>query len=88
MKKQLLPILTAGTLLLSGCGEDSSTAGIAVSDITGTWVHTDSDGTDTLTLRSDMTYDKHVELGGDFPMSADSSDTWSLSRNVISIFFF
>lgn len=83
--KQLWLCLAAVGLLLSGCAADDVSAGIAVSDLTGTWVLTMSDGTQTLILNSDMTYDKTIKLEGSFPIESEYHDTWSLSGSVISI---
>lgn len=86
-------ILAAG-LLLAGCGakDDDSTdtassypTEVTVNNLVGSWVETITDGTSTMTLNSDMTYDKVIELGGDFPMTTTSHDTWSLSGDHISI---
>lgn len=86
----LLPF--ACCLLLCGCGSKSeSTAAktytndLTVSNLSGQWVEAIVDGTETLTLNSDMTYDKLIELGGNFPMSSEYHDTWALDGNKLSI---
>lgn len=84
MKLRDLGVLLMTMSLLNGCGGSDETK-ISAADVTGTWVQTLSDGTETITLRSDMTYTKVIELVGDFPMTTTSDDTWSFSGNTISI---
>lgn len=84
MKLRDLGVLLMTMSLLNGCGGSDETE-ISAADVTGTWVQTLSDGTETITLRSDMTYTKVIELVGDFPMTTTSDDTWSFSGNTISL---
>lgn len=70
--------------LLTGCGGPGG-ADLTVQDLTGTWVKTMSDGTETLTLNPDMTYKKVIELGGAYPITSTTTDTWSVSGSTISI---
>lgn len=74
-------------LLLPACGDEtaSSTSGGASGGVTGTWVQTLSDGYETLTLNSDMTYQKVITITAPPPMETTSGDTYSVSGNKISI---
>lgn len=84
MKLKCLGAALFSMVLLTGCG-GSDAEDIKAEDLTGTWVQTLSDGTETLTLYEDMTYTMVIELGGAFPVTTESSDTWSISGNTISI---
>lgn len=84
MKFKRFSAVMLSLCLLTGCGGDDDKE-IAVQDLTGTWVQTLSDGTETLTLNSDMTYTKIIELGGAFPVTTTTDDTWSVSGDTISI---
>lgn len=84
MKLKTLGVLALSACMLTGCGGSGATE-IKAEDVFGTWVQTMSDGTETLTLHDDMTYTKVIELGGAFPMTTESTDTWSISGNTISI---
>ena len=70
--------------LLTGCGGDKATA-LNQEELYGTWVQTMSDGTETITLKSDMSYTKVIDLGGAVPAKTTSEDTWSFSGNTITI---
>jgi hypothetical protein len=80
-------ICAAAALLLTGCGDTDGGAGSAVTveSCVGTWKQELSDGTETLTLKSDMTYDKVIKLGGASPVEKSTHDDWALSGNTISI---
>ncbi|MBP0974050.1 MAG: lipocalin family protein [Oscillospiraceae bacterium] len=81
-------ILSAAALslcLLTGCGGEESAKAVNKDDVVGTWVQTMSDGKETLTLNSDMTYTKVIELDGSASLKTTSEDTWSLSGNTITI---
>lgn len=84
MKTRSLFAAMLSLCLLTGCGGPDA-AEVKAEDLTGTWVQTLSDGKETLTLNSDMTYTMVIELGGAFPVTTESSDTWSVSGSTISI---
>ena len=88
MKKTFFAAAAACILmLLPACGDEteSSAAACASGGVTGTWVQTLSDGYETLTLNSDMTYQKVITITAPPPMETTSSDTYSVSGNKISI---
>ncbi len=86
MKNEYKRIISSSTFCLhTHWMRWSENTDIKVEDLTGTWVRTMSDGKDTLTLNSDMTYHKVIELGGSFPVTTESSDTWSVNGSTISI---
>jgi hypothetical protein len=88
MKTKKISILTAAALtlcLLTGCGGGNSAKDVSKDELVGTWVQKLSDGTETLTLNSDMTYTKVIDLGGAVPMKTTTEDTWSLSGSTITI---
>lgn len=83
--KRIVLWLTAAVLAVSlaACGGGDS--GLTVEQVTGTWVRTMSDGTDTITLNSDMTYHKVIKLTSSPPMETVTDDTYSISGDTISI---
>lgn len=82
--KRIILWLTAAALafVLTACGGGDN---LTVEQVTGTWVRTMSDGTDTITLNSDMTYHKVIKLTSYPPMETETDDTYSISGDTISI---
>ncbi len=77
-----LLLVAVMVLCMSACGGGND---ITVDQVAGTWVRTMSDGTDTITFNTDMTYDKVIALTSSPPVTTTTSDTYSLSGDTISI---
>lgn len=86
MKRAVISVLIiiAAVIMISGCSGDGG-ASLTADDVTGTWVQILSDGTETLTLNADMTYEKVIELTSEPPLTTRSGDTYTISGNKIII---
>ena len=80
----LLTAVIVFCVCMTACGGGND---IAVDQVAGTWVRTMSDGTDTITFNKDMTYDKTIALTSAPPVTTNTSGTYSLSGDTISIFY-
>ena len=86
MKKSIVfLIVIACAFLLCACGEKKEgSSDLAVSDVAGTWVDDLGDGTETITLREDMTYTKTIILTNPY-VEMVTDDTYSLDGDTITI---
>lgn len=87
MKRKAMAAAALTLCLLTGCGGGDDAVSANTEKVVGTWVRTMLDGTETLTLHADMTYDKVIKIGGDVPLTSTSHDTWSLKGDTISIVY-
>ena len=78
-------LITAALAVSAGCSSGGAGGGLSADDVKGTWIRDLSDGTETLTLNSDMTYKKIIELTSYPPISSETQDTYSLSGDKIQI---
>ncbi|MBQ4465587.1 MAG: hypothetical protein II916_06460 [Oscillospiraceae bacterium] len=79
--------MTAAVLslcLLTGCG-GGETVSIDPADIAGTWVNKADGASETLTIRSDGTYHKTVDVGSSYPKT-EVDDSWSLEGADVTIY--
>ncbi len=83
-KKGIILIALLSMVAVWGCGKDASVSPEELAKVSGTWVKVSGDMTTTYTINSDGTYMEEVYTSGDFPVSMDSSGTYTYDGEKIT----
>ena len=83
-KRMVLVVMIVVVLMLTACGEKTA-SGLTPADVAGTWVEDMGDGTDTWTIREDMTYTQSIILTTPPIIETTSDGTYRLEGDTIII---
>ena len=85
MNHKIRAVIAALSLcLLTGCGGEQAEA-LQPDAIVGTWVNKADGASEILTIRSDGTYHKTVDVGISYPKT-EVEDAWSLEGSDVTIY--